>query len=163
MPSIGAATTPSVSRATEVRMAFSTDSILDAPVPRRPSAKSMPMARAASSRLNPSFSSSLIRAAIPIMPISFSTRSARSTARGISTSVVGSFPKARAAWATAIAPSRPCCRSSKYSELFNFHLRDGDLCSTAGDRPSVDLLFSNITPVASTICTKGIEWIGRPR
>jgi len=90
---MGAATTPSVSNATDVRMAFSTDSILDEPGPSLPSAKSIPIARAASSRLMPCPSISLIRAAMPEMPISFSTRSARSTARGISTSKVGSSPR----------------------------------------------------------------------
>ncbi len=121
IPSIGAATTPSVSRATEVLMAFSTDSILEAPAPSLPSAKSTPIARADSSRLMPSFSISLILAAMPGMPISFSTLSARSTASGTSTSLVGSRPRLRAVLAICMASFRPFCMKSKYSEVFMDH------------------------------------------
>lgn len=89
---MGAATTPSVRRATEVLMAPSMASILDENFPILPAAKSEPMARAASSRLNPWASSSRTLSATPSIPISFSTLSAKSTAVGTSTERLGSFP-----------------------------------------------------------------------
>ncbi len=78
--------------------------------------KSSPMRRATSSR-DICDSRSRIRGATPLIPSSASTRSARSLAMGISTSVDGSRPAERAFLAIAIAWKRSFIRDFSYASI----------------------------------------------
>jgi len=90
IPSIGAATTPSVSSATAVRIAASIFSSSFSKFPTFPSASSSAILNAISSRSYPSSSREMISSWSPSIPRSFSQRSAISFAISLSMCGFGS-------------------------------------------------------------------------